>query len=364
MSDLKVEVVEIDGIEPHPNADRLELAVVAGWNCVVRKGEYVKGQKVVYIPIDSILPPILENALFPPDSKVRLDKSRIRTIKLRGAVSQGLIVTLDELGLAPNTKLGTDVAETLGITKYEPPVKSVPASMRGNVAPRKAVNSHFHKYTDIQNFKYYNTLFAEGEEVYVSEKLHGTSARYGWLPTEANTLWKKIKRLFGYLPEWEFCYGSRNVQLQDRTYDGFYTVDVYAKILEQENLKHKAFYNEVIYGEIVGCGIQGNYTYGCVPGESRFFAYDVQRDGKWLDYAEFVIYCDTLNIPRVPQLYVGPYNDQLVRALAEGDSLVGQQKVREGVVIKPVVEQVSMVGRKVLKLVSDTYLLKDQTDFH
>jgi RNA ligase (TIGR02306 family) len=362
MSELIVKAVEIDDVIPHPNADRLDLVVIAGWNCVVRKGEYKKGDLAIYIPIDSILPVELESKLFPIESKVKLTNSRIRTIKLRGAISQGLVIRPEEVGLT-GVRVGDDVRDRLGITKFEPEQASIPSGMKSG-APRKKANSNFNKYTDINNFKHYNNLFEPGEEVYVSEKIHGTSARYGFYPTEVNSLWKKIKRFFGMLPKFEFCYGSRNVQLQQKSYNGFYEENVYAKILKQEAIEDKLDWGEAIFGEIVGSSIQKGYTYGCKEGEHRFYAYDAMKDGKWLDYRDFVEFCDERGFTRVPELYVGPYCFEIVNELRSGDSTIGGQKVREGVVIKPVIEKISMVGRKVLKYVSDEYLLKDQTDFH
>jgi RNA ligase (TIGR02306 family) len=369
MSEHHVRVVKIHAIHPHPNADRLELAQIAGWNCVVRKGEYAAGYKVVYIPIDSVLPEELENKIFPPDSKVKLDRHRVKTIKLRGAISQGLIVSLEDLGLSPNTPLDTDVAIRLGITKYEPPVKSIPRGMTARQMPKKGINPHFRKYTDIENFKYYPQLFQLGERVYVSEKLHGTSARYGWLLEEPNTFWKRIKfharRLFGQPEAFEFCLGSRNVQLQDRAYDGFYAENVYGRIAEDNLLREKLQPGEMLFGEIVGAGIQKGYTYGCGPTELKFFAYDVMKDGRWLNYDEFARFCGDREIPTVPVLYVGPYAPEHIASLVTGPSTIcDAQKVREGVVIKPAVERVSMIGRTVLKWINDEYLLQENTDFH
>lgn len=371
MSELKVSVVSIDDVQPHPNADRLDLAVVAGWNCVVRKGEYVKGDKVVYIPIDAVLPPELEGKLFPIDSKVKLKNSRIRTIKLRGAISQGLVVRLDEVGLNDRVAVGTDVREDLGITKYEPPASSVPSHMQGAAkGPKKGNNPHFKKYTDIENFKWYKDLFAPGEPVYVSEKLHGTSARFGWFPEEPNTVWKKVKALFRKILKletpYEFCIGSRNVQLQGKKYNGFYEENVYAKIAKQYDLENRLMYGEAVYGEIVGEAIQKGYTYGCGQGEHRFYVYDAQVDGAWLGYHSFIALVDLeLGLDRVPELYVGPFDAEKIDQLRKGDSTIGGQKVREGVVIKAIDETNSMIGRKVLKYINDDYLLReDNTDFH
>jgi RNA ligase (TIGR02306 family) len=365
MSSLKVGVVLIDEILPHPNADRLEIARIAGWNCVIRKGEYHAQDKVVYIPVDSVLPFELESKLFPPDSKVKLEKSRVRTIKLRGAISQGIIATLEELGLEAFLAVGEDVADELGITKYEPPVKSTPGLLRGNMLSPKKGNSLFRKYTDIENFKYYNILFTPEDIVWVSEKLHGTSVRYALLPTETNTVWKKIKKFFHLLPKYEFCLGSRNVQLQYKlVYDGFYETNVYGKVATQEFIKTKLIPGESVYGEIVGSGIQKDYTYGCNPGEHKFFVYDVMRDGRWLNYRELKEFCNDTNLNLVPVLYEGPYDADLISSLRQGDSTIGGQKVREGVVIKTTVEKPCIIGRSVLKFLSDDYLLKEPSDFH
>lgn len=153
MSKLKVEVVQIDEVLPHPNADRLELARVAGWHCVVQKGRYATGDRAVYIPIDSVLSEQLEAKLFPPESKIKLHNRRIKTIKLRGAISQGLLVSPEEVGLE-RVSIGTDVAEKLGITKYEPPAKGSPTSSAG-IKPKAHKNPLFREYTEIENWKYY-----------------------------------------------------------------------------------------------------------------------------------------------------------------------------------------------------------------
>lgn len=365
MSSLKVEVVFIDEILSHPNADRLEIARISGWTCVVRKGEYTAGQKVVYIPIDAVLPHELETKLFPIESKIKLEKSRVRTIKLRGAISQGIITTLDEVGLSPHLFVGDDVANLLHITKYEPPVRSIPGLMRGSRLSPKKGNSGFRKYTDIENFKHYNNLFTLEDVIWVSEKLHGTSARYALLPTEANTFWKKVRRFLRILPQFEFCLGSRNVQLQDKLlYAGYYESNVYAKIAEQEHIREKLVPGEAIYGEIIGSGIQKGYAYGCTPGEHKFYVYDVMRDGRWLGFKELVEFCHERELNLVPFLYMGNFNMDLIYELRQGDSLVGRQKVREGVVIKTVAEKPCIIGRSVVKFINDEYLLREQSDFH
>jgi RNA ligase (TIGR02306 family) len=373
MSTLKVEILKIDAVNPHPNADRLELAQVRGWNIVVGKANFRAGDVAIYFPVDSVLPFTLESQLFPPDAKIKLSKSRIRSIKIRGAISQGMLVKPAELGLA-DVPAGTDVTEQLGVTKYEPPEPEYQANPKlgKKTGGTAQINPHFEKYTDIENVKNYPATFRDGEGVYISEKLHGTSARYGYVPRAYRENWlgkltqwsHKLLIGMGLMSSHEFVFGSRNVQLHTGSNKTWYKENYYAKILVQENLKAKLGPGECVYGEIVGDRIQTNYTYGCGEGEHKFYAYDVKVNGRWLDPGEFMEFCDQRGIARVPELYVGPYSKDVELKYRDGDSTIGGQKVREGVVVKALVEETTFFGRKVLKSISDAYYLADNSDFH
>ncbi len=364
MSSFRVEAVSINDIQIHPNAERLELAVVKGWNCVVQKGRYKPGDLCIYIPIDSVLPADVECKLFPPDSKVKLNGSRVRTIKLRGAISQGLIVDPQALGIS-KVKAGDDYAAKLGIIKYEPPVSLSPQS-NAQPASKKQCNPNFRKYTSLENAKNYPEVFQAGEQVCVTEKIHGTNFRAGYVPFHADTLWKKLKVLLRVAPKYEFVYGSHNVQLQSKfLWKGFYDKNVYAEAVQGYRLPEILKPGEVLYGEVYGDGVQKGYTYGCRTGERKLIAFDLMKDGHWLDTIAFEKWADERQLPRVPVLYRGPFDLQKIRSLTIGDSLLSAtQKVREGVVVKPIQETMTYIGRKVLKFISDEYLLKDQTDFH
>lgn len=370
MSTLKVEVVKIDGVEKHPNADRLDIVQVKGWNCVTGKDVYKPGDECLYIPIDSLLPEKLEKHLFPEGSKIKLTKSRIKTIKIRQAISQGMVVDVSPelVSLYPelkNKKAGDDVTKILGVTKYEPPAASIPEGMRVNKQGKHGNNPDFTKYTDIENFKNHPAMFREGEPVYITEKLHGTSARFGLLPSVPTTFWQKLLKFFGLLPKLQFCYGSRNVQLQGKINKQiFYDTNVYGKIAKDYGIVSKLSPGEILYGEIVGSGIQANYTYGCKEGEHAFYAYDLKRDGHYVSPDVFLGFCRTRNIPHVPILHRGEFSLEDAKRMTKGDSTIGGQKVREGIVIKPETESTEWHGRKILKLISDDYLLKDQTEFH
>ncbi len=377
MSTHKVEITNIGEVYEHPNADRLELAKVGetDWKVVIGKGQYHVGDWCIYIPIDSLLPEDLEEHLFPPDSKITLSKHRVRSIKIRGAMSQGMVIKLDDEFLTAfpkmrNQPFGTDVAEVLAVTKYEPPVRGGHGTGQKQGRKKKG-HPDFKKYTDIENFKYYPKLFEGDEEVYITEKIHGTSARYAMLSTQTDSIWKKLKKFFHKLPEFEYVYGSRNVELKVGNDGGYYDSDVYLTIGNLLDLKNVLGPGEALYGEIVGSGIQKGYNYGCGDGQWRFFAYDVQRDGRYLDAPAFKRWCRNHEIERVPQLFSGTIENADLDELRSGPSTVldsaqrPTQDVREGIVIKPIVEEHSYMGRKILKYLNDTYLLDDSnTDHH
>lgn len=374
MSEHKVLLTKVEEILPHTNADRLEISRILGWYVVIQKNTLKVGDPVIYIPIDSILPESLETLLFPPDSKITLDKHRVKSIKIRGALSQGMIVPLKELAKEypklSTKKIGDDVLGILGITKYEPPPP--PSIMQGRQTSKRKSNSYFSEYTNINKVQFYPNTLQENEEVYITEKLHGSQVRLGYLPQKPNTFIKKIKKFFHLLGEFEWVYGSHHVQLQDRckSHKGYYSENIYYIIGEQFNLRAKLEPNMVLYGEIVGKGIQKGYTYGCNDSYD-FYAFDISIDGNYLDPEDFKKYCDRYDIKRVPVLYEGPYTLNKAWELATGPSVImdrdkPSQSIREGCVVKPVKNRVDpMAGRVVFKFINPDYLLmKENTDFH
>lgn len=365
MSTLKVEIVTVKEVLPHPNADRLELLVVKGWQAVAQKGVHTAGDKVIYFPIDSVLPNDVEETIFTPGSKVKLNKGRVKTIKLRGAISQGLVVGADLFNLG-NEKVGADVTAKLNVTKYEPPVRRSGVGSVGK-STRKQSNPNFRKYTSIENYKNYNKLFHSEEIVVATEKIHGTNFRAGWVPNYADKWWKKILKFFGVLPKWEFVYGSHNVQLQYKPmgHTGYYDENVYLEAVRKHDLKSRMCHGEVVYGEIYGPGIQKNYHYGLKDGERGLVIFDVMVDGAYLPHIKAKSYCDRKKLKTPPILFLGAFDGEKLKELTKGESVMApSQKVREGLVVKPINEQRSFIGRKILKMISDDYLLKDNTDFH
>jgi len=365
-----VKVVKIESITEIPGALNLEIANIAGWQCVVRKNSHPVGSLAIYIPIDSVLPHEVESKLFGPDSKVKLHKSRVKSIKLRGAVSQGMLAPCEEFNVPAEE--GYDCTEELKITKYEPP--EAPATMSGGLQVKKLKkNPHFPEYGGLDNFKNYPKLFEEGEQVVITEKIHGTNFRCGWVKAAPDTFFKRVLQFFHLLPKYEFVYGSNRVQLQNKMiHKGYYEKNVYAEAVKNYNLKEnmKAFPGTLIYGEIYGDGIQKGYNYGCATGVQKLVAFDVHQEDDqgnktFLNHAVAKRFIKGLGLDMVPVLYEGPYDAKKAKELTVGNSVLAPtQKVREGVVIRPAEETKVYIGRKVLKLISDEYLLGDQSDFH
>ncbi len=362
MNNFPASIVKIREVLPHDNAERLEIAMIEGWACVTGKGQFRAGDKAIYIAVDSVLTPDVQTAIL-GDSKITLHKSRVRAIRIRGKVSQGLLVGFKEWPKLAGLPVEEDVSLQLGVTKYEPPVPEYQKSVPG--APRKKANPLFKEYTDISNIKHYFGIFKDGETVVMTEKIHGTSARYALLPTVANTLWKRFKKLVGLLPKYEFCYGSRRVQLQNQPgKKGYYGEDVYGNIAKQHDIEKLLLPGEEVFGEIYGPGIQKGYAYSAE--EHCFVVYDVQKDGRWLDHGELVMWCEGNKLPMVPVLYVGPYSDAKLAEFTSGPSILDPHtKVREGTVVRSINETIGPCGRVVLKSISPEYSLnKDNSDFH
>lgn len=386
MSDFAVKIVKIGDVLPHPNADKLDLAQINGWQCVIQKGSYSVEDLVIYIPIDSVLPSNLESKLFGPDSKVKLSKSRVKSIKLRGAISQGMLCSLDVLPKTDSFSEGSDVTDILGVRKYEPPTAPVSMSS-GKTVSKKKQNPNFKEYGGLNNFKNYPNLFESQEPVIITEKLHGTNWRAGYVPVVADTFVNNIKKLFGYLSKYEFVYGSNRTQLQNKVIFpkwckiflkwqpfkrfkkfGYYedTVgNVYEEIVNKYEVRNKLKDGEVLYGEVIGDSIQKNYSYGCATGERRLVVFDLMIEGKYVDNDFLIKWCKERGFEHVPVLFEGPFDAELAKKLTVGNSIFcPSQKVIEGVVVRSLKETQSYAGRKVLKLISDEYLLKDNSDWH
>ena len=369
-SDLIIEVCTIDAILPHTNSDNLEIAQIKGWRVIVKKGENKVGDRVIYFPPETMLPEYTSRSLgiykYLKGSDV--SNKRIGQIKLRGEASLGLIIPIDPTWEEKQVwEIGKDVLDFFGAQKYQPPVLATNNVKHGITCKQ---NPLFIKYTDIQNLRHFPKAFTDGEEVIVTEKIHGQNLRFGmingeWVAGSHNfqkgrperekiSLWKKVKNYF------DLNHRDEIDEIHPEMHDPFWYPYVVNPIHEMINDLSKNHKIVILFGESYGT-IQKGYGYDCPKGQrARLRAFDLYIDGKYLNFDDFKNTCDAYSVLTVPVLARIPYTLDAIKALSEGDTTLGASHIREGVVVKPVIErqsnEIKNKGRLILKYVSDSYL--------
>ena len=328
MSIHRCEVIEVK-LEEHPNADSLSMVKAFGYDCAVRTDDWTDGDLAVYIPPDSLVSDTEPFQFLKRDSR---QWNRIRVKRLRGYISQGLLVPAPD-----GSKIGDDVMEQMGITHYEPPE---PMSFGGD--NEKGPSGYYPKY-NVENFNSSSAqearvslgqMLSVDDEVVVTEKLHGASARYVFsedrMWVASRTSWKKEEAKNVY---WKGLVQNPWIEEWCRAHPGL-----------------------VVYGEIFG-QVQ-DLKYGATKNQIKFAAFDILDKDRWLDFDE------AQDIGRgltwVPFLYRGKFDEEKIRQMAETDSSIcGADHLSEGIVVKPVVERKDLeIGRVLLKIVSNRYYLR------
>jgi RNA ligase (TIGR02306 family) len=353
MSTFTVTIEQLT-IHPHNNADALELAQVGEYRAVVPKGVYVTGDYALYIPEQAILPGPLIEELGLVGKLAGKAKNRVKAIRLRGEVSQGIVCRPEALHLDwdPDNDMlrdDEDYAEELGIEKWVP---EVPAHMSGEVEAAPELI----RWVDIENLQRYPDIFRNGEPVVATEKIHGTCCLFTY-DMESGQVWVSSKG-----------HGEKNLALVESE------TNLYWRAVRAAGLKEKAQqlanYASVaayvkriaIFGEVFGAGVQ-DLHYGANVGRNEtlgYRAFDIKLDDNWIEAREFQEVCERLLLPTVPVLYSGPFDLEALKAVASGKTEVGGDNIREGVVIRPADEEYSPItgGRKIAKLISPAYLLR------
>jgi hypothetical protein len=362
----RANVVRVGAILPHPNADKLEITHVDGYQIVIGKGSMKTGELAVYIQPDSVVPQttpfmfLWQGQPVPEGDPIGLVPEKYRRItvrRFRGEYSEGLLLPIEDFFSELNDPLpeGTDISSLIGVTHYVPefdredthastvgllnsPRRKYPKTAKGwfffilfKLGFKKAQRSlaletgfNYPEY-DVDALKNAGRRgFKDGELVQATEKIHGSNGRYvcvdgvmyagsrkQWKQEGSNVWWNVLKQY----PEIEFWCRQNP--------------------------------NKVLYGEVGPT--QKGYNYGCEKGETFFFAYDVfdpkTNTWSWPGNEGFELLA--------PPLYSGPYIDS-VMALADGNSVVpGATGIREGIVIS------SRERRTKLKVVSNAFLEKE-----
>lgn len=321
---------------PIPNADAIELAQINGWQCVVKKGEFPIGSLGVYFEIDAI-PPIegayreLFSFLWRGQEKPA-PSLRIRTMRLRGALSQGLLMPLSSFSEVEGLTDGTDCTELLGVHKYEPPP---PDGMGDYGGPFPGDISK----TDEIRIQSMPSLLDEMVALpyCITEKCDGTSATFTWA-------------------DGKFAVCGRNHMIAEAD-------NIFWRAAKLYNLEQalKDYPVLALQGEVVGPGINKNRM-GLKRVELRAFNLYDKQTGRHLPQDELEWFCSAHKIPMARVVEREEQFDHTVASLlelAEGH-YEGTTNEREGIVIRPLVPQYSPMlgGRLSFKAISNRYLLR------
>lgn len=384
MATFSVEIVKIEKIESIPNADAIECAVVGEYRSIIKKGQFEAGQLAAYIPESALVPETLLKEMGLYGRLSGSEKNRVKAIKLRGVISQGLLYPK-----RPEWSEGQDVAEILGITKYEPRIPAQFAGEQGFLKPR-VINGEVQGQStitlkfDIENFKKWNRVLEYGEEVVMTEKIHGTFFCIGVVPEEYQSddllEGKYVVSSKGLIKNGIFIKAnSANV---NNTYIKaalkFGLGEVAEKIRDNLNgrpTKHrenKEDQVEVVWimGEVFGRSVQKLLDYGVPSGDLSFRAFDVKTVSKsgrssYMNFHEFQGFMEYHKVPTVPLIYTGPFSKEKLLKVTNGkETITGKSShIREGVIVKPIHERSdAKLGRVILKSVSDAYLEKSDGD--
>lgn len=322
-------IQKIKKIEPIPNADKLELAHILGWKVVVKKGEFEVGDHVVYIEVDSILPER-------PEFEFLRDYGfRIRTIKLRGQISQGIAFPLSILPEDKEYNIGDDVTDLLGINKYEPPI---PIQLSGEVV---GPFPEFIPKTDEVRIQTIPEILEKykGEIYYITEKIDGTSGTY-------------------YLRDKKFGVCSRNQNIQEDETNLFWII---AREKGIENILRNYEKNIAIQGEVIGPKVQSN-KYKLESHQLFIFnIFDIETQN-YLEFKRFKDISHSLGFKSVPILdeeyTLNDTVDSLVE-LAKGKSKLNPDLPREGIILRTIKEITDPeYGRISFKVLNPKFLLK------
>lgn len=330
MSERKLAHIEvIKNLRPIEGADRIEVAEVLGWECVVKKGEFKVGDLIIYVEVDSIMPEK------PEFEFLRDRKFRVKTIKLRKQISQGLVLPLSTLGPSEaidridENDIGLDVTELLGITKYLSPSEIA----EQEVIERRIRNDKNKLRKFMMRYSWFRKLFLsrkkksgfpywvsktdeeriqnmpqvleqfKDKEVYVTEKIDYQSATFTG---------KMVPRFSGKLGElipikkYQFVICSRNMTTNDKN-------SLYWQIAKKYNIEQILKENPTltIQGEQGDTKVQGN-KYGIKEPTMWVFNIIDHEKNYHYDYFEMKNFCDKYKLPTVPILYHKFESDKII----------------------------------------------------
>lgn len=345
MTDIRAKVVEFD-LHKHPDPEVKFLSIAKirgkGWQCIVKTTEMANAKYGIYVPIDSEV--ATTHPLFAfLDKKGDGKPFRIKTIRLRQQLSQGLLLPAPE-----GAKLGDDLTEELKIVRWEP---TIPKHLAGDMIREPG---NFQKYTSIENWKNFPDVFLEGDLVRITEKLHGSNCRVGLVDDG------RIEGLSYFVGSHKTARAKDGSNLYSEVCRNLQIEEKLGSLLEKFQPKQ----HFIVFGEIYGWNVQ-DLTYGCLKNQQQFRIFDVLIDHIYQPWHVIEKVAGALGVNTVPILYRGSYNLGKTMQFRDGKTTLGEGHVREGVVVTSEPEVFHPeIGRKIIKFISDDYLLrKGEKDF-
>jgi len=244
MSKTIISVERVNEVNHHPDADRLDVVQVLGYQVITGRDNFKVGDSAIYFPPDMLIPnsiavdlgvdTYLKHAVYPGD--IGKSQCRVGACRLRGLPSHGFLIPTPDW--AADMEFGTDVTNDFCGKKYEPPV-------RQGCGDVERESGNFPQYTSIENIQRYGDRIEEGTEVVITEKIHGTNVRMGYVQDDTPEG-----------PVWNFAAGSHKVRRKEGSglYWKFMTEEIKHLLMELHNISLGA--SIIVYGEIFGTGIQ------------------------------------------------------------------------------------------------------------
>lgn len=350
--------------EDHPNADMLEMAAIGGWRAACRIGDYTEGQKVAYIPEGSLVPwdIIEELGLADPPRLAGPNHNRVKALRLRGVLSQGLVYGGDRIA---HLSVGDDAVEALGLTKWVP---QIPVHMSGSIIPGPKIDY------EIDDIKSWPGRMVPGEDCVTTEKLHGVFCGIGLFQKAHGDAPTVVVSSKGHLSQ------GRRFDLESENN----TDNLYVRIWKKHADAIRGLFTEwqttgpvngnpptgeagslsvYLFGEICGPKVQ-DLRYGLSA--PTFHLFDVLVNGAYLDWNDVEKTAGAVNVSTVPVLEVGPWSEGLIEKHCVGKSTMASH-MREGIVVRTSTtrydhglthESGRGPGRMILKATSERYLLR------
>lgn len=363
----------LSNVRKHENADTLMIATIDGYEAIFKAGTLKVGDRVVYFPVDTLVPTARPEFEFL--KREGKDTHRIRASKLRGVFSMGLLLPAPDGVPDDHGALSLHFGTSRYVSPSEARLLGQEEAKKHTLASRLARHVPKLPVYGLDPLRKYADVFSPVEDLVVTEKIHGCNARYAYI---GGRFWVGSHKVMRGSSSHRFVEAVKAFYWNTLRFFGLnkrravnqISSDVWWETAKAYSLKEKlrAHPNLVLYGEIYGQRIQGpDFKYDCKDAnEIRFRAFDVydMKTGEFFGADRFFAFCDEIGIETVPVLnvccidhveeYWKPYADQ-------GKSVFPDQ-LGEGIVVKPIKERTSpKVGRVAMKYAGQKYLLKSES---